>query len=82
LDNSYIDATFPALDGHRSMYWVYRSLNEDEEAVRLEGVFADEASRNSRLAGVNFWTTPDSGGPGIDATFPFSIEDFYPPPSP
>jgi hypothetical protein len=141
LDNSYIDATFPALDGHRSMYWVYRSLNfmitqnlpipsridfscylnstgtsypvllhrvlDDADASlsvlgapksyvaaetyyfadptqrhQLGQAFAGEASQNSRLAGVNFWTTPDSGGPGIDAAFPFTIEDFYPPPSP
>jgi hypothetical protein len=141
LDNSYIDATFPALDGHRSMYWVYRSLSfmitqnlpipsridfscylnstgtsypvllhrvlDDADASlsvlgapksyaaaetsyfadptqrhQLGQAFAGEASQNSRLAGVNSWTTPDSGGPGIDAAFPFTIEDFYPPPSP
>jgi hypothetical protein len=27
LEADYIDAQFPALNGHRSMYWVYRSLN-------------------------------------------------------
>jgi hypothetical protein len=27
LQADYIDAQFPALNGHRSMYWVYRSLN-------------------------------------------------------
>ncbi|CAF5054990.1 unnamed protein product, partial [Rotaria sp. Silwood1] len=27
LQTDYIDAQFPALNGHRSMYWVYRSLN-------------------------------------------------------
>jgi hypothetical protein len=26
LDNSYVDALFPILDGHRSMYFVYRGL--------------------------------------------------------
>lgn len=26
LQDDYIDATFPALNGHRSMYWIYRSL--------------------------------------------------------
>jgi hypothetical protein len=46
---------------------------------QLGQAFAGEASQSSRLARVNFWTTPDSGGPGINASFPFSIEDFYPP---
>ena len=27
LEADYIDAQFPALNGHRAMYWVYRSLN-------------------------------------------------------
>ncbi|CAF1683736.1 unnamed protein product, partial [Adineta ricciae] len=27
LQSDYIDPQFPALNGHRSMYWVYRSLN-------------------------------------------------------
>jgi hypothetical protein len=27
LEADYIDALFPALNGHRSMYWVYRGLN-------------------------------------------------------
>jgi len=27
LQEDYIDPQFPALNGHRSMYWVYRSLN-------------------------------------------------------
>mgnify|MGYP000350838922 CR=1 FL=1 len=27
LQANYIDAQYPALNGHRSMYWVYRSLN-------------------------------------------------------
>jgi hypothetical protein len=26
LDNNYIDATYPILNNHRSMYWMYRSL--------------------------------------------------------
>jgi hypothetical protein len=141
LDNTYVDATFPALNGHRSMYWIYRSLNfmitqglpipsridfscylnstgtsypvllhrvlDDADASlstlgapksyaaaetyyfadptqrrQLGQAFAGEAAQNSRLTGVNFWTTPDSGGLGINAAFPFSIEDFYPPPSP
>lgn len=27
LDDGYVDSDFPALNGHRSMYWVYRSMN-------------------------------------------------------
>jgi hypothetical protein len=140
LDNGYMDPTFPSLNGHRSMYWIYRSLNfmisqklpipsridfscylnstgtpypqllhrvlDDADASlsqlgapksygaaetyyfadptqrrQLGQAFAGEASQNPRLARVNFWTTPDSGGPGINASFPFSIEDFYPPPT-
>jgi hypothetical protein len=141
LDNTYIDPMFPALNGHRSMYWIYRSLyfmitqklpipsridfscylnstgtsypvlldrvlNDADAALSTLGApksyaaaetyyfadptqrfqlgqaFAGEAAQNSRLTGVNFWTTPDSGGPGVNAAFPFTIEDFYPPPSP
>jgi hypothetical protein len=26
LDNTFVDATYPALNGHRSMFWIYRSL--------------------------------------------------------
>lgn len=26
LDNSYVDSAYPILDGHRSMFWVYRGL--------------------------------------------------------
>jgi hypothetical protein len=27
LDASFIDREYPALNGHRCMFWVYRSLN-------------------------------------------------------
>jgi hypothetical protein len=27
LDDSFIDPQYPILDGHRSMYWIYRSIN-------------------------------------------------------
>jgi hypothetical protein len=26
LDNGFVDSTYPVLNGHRSMYWIYRSL--------------------------------------------------------
>lgn len=140
FDNSYQDVLFPTLDGHRSMFWVYRGLKflldnglplpsahvdfdcyvqptdatygqvlqrilDDADATlpslgaprsyyipetyyftdptqRLAygQVFATQAALNSRLRRVSFWTTPEGGGPGQDAGYPFSIEHFLPPP--
>jgi hypothetical protein len=140
LDDSYVDARFPALNGHRSMYWIYRSINfmlqqglplparidfscyinsmgtpypqlldrvlNDADAIMpglgapksysaaetsyfadptqrlaLGQAFAGEAAQNARFKRMAFWTTPDSGGTGVNAAFPFTIEDFYPPPN-
>jgi hypothetical protein len=144
LDNSYVDALFPILDGHRSMYFVYRGLKfmvennlpipsgrvdfdcyidstgatydqllqrilDDADvtlpslgapkfydipetyyladpALRLQygQAFAAQAAQNSRLQRVSFWTTP-GGGPNMieqNSTYPFTIEDFLPPPGP
>jgi hypothetical protein len=139
LTDGYVDADYPILDGHRSMYWVYRSLRfmadeglplpqrvdfswyvpaedwapsstllarvlDDADATlpslglpksygiaetyyysdatrrrELGQAIAAEAAQDSRLQRVTFWTTPDSGGPGVNAGYPFAIEDFYPP---
>jgi len=139
LTDGYEDEDYPILDGHRSMYWVYRSLRfmadeglplpqrvdfswyvpaedwapsstllaralDDADATlpslglpksygiaeapyfpdaterrELGQAIAAEAAQHSRLRRVTFWTTPDSGGPGVDAGYPFAIEDFYPP---
>jgi len=141
FDNSYVDALFPILDGHRSMFQVYRGVNfflenglplptgrldfecymlskgvpyeqmlqrvlDDADAtmpslgapklynipetyylldpeLRLQygQAFATQAAQNSRLQRVSFWTWPDSGGPGQNATYPFTIEDFLPSPA-
>jgi len=141
LDDSYVDALFPILNGHRSMFWPYRDLKfmidnglpmpsgridfdcymvstgasydqilqrvlDDGDATlpslgapkaydipetyylldptqRLQygQAFATQAAQNSRLQRVSFWTWPDSGGPGQNATYPFTIEDFLPPPA-
>jgi hypothetical protein len=144
LDNSYVDALFPTLDGHRSMYSVYRGLKfmvennlpipsgrvdfdcyidstgatyvqllqrilDDADAtlpslgapkfydipetyyladpaLRLQygQAFAAQAAQNPRLQRVSFWTTP-GGGPGMEeqnSAYPFTIEDFLPPPGP
>jgi IPT/TIG domain len=138
LDDSYVDSLYPILDGHRSMFWIYRSINfmvnnglplpsridfscyltstgapydellqrvlDDADATlpslgaprsygavetyylldsskRLQygQAFASQAAQDSRLRRVSFWTTPDGGGSGQDAAYPFSIEDFLPP---
>jgi hypothetical protein len=143
LDNGYVDALYPILDGHRSMFWIYRALKfmsdsglpipaaiefscyldstgapyaqllqrilDDADAtlpslgapkvygaaetyylanpsLRLQygQVFPAQAALNSRLQRVSFWTTP-GGGPGMeeqDSAYPFTIEDFLPPPPP
>jgi hypothetical protein len=142
FDDTYVDALFPVLNGHRSMFQVYRavkffrdnglplatdrldfdlymlpkgvpyetmlqrvlddadvtlpSLNAPgiydipetyyllDPTARLEygQAFATQAAMNSRLRRVIFWSWPDSGGPGQNATYPFTIEDFLPPPGP
>lgn len=141
LTPGYIDATYPILNGHRTMYWIYRSakfmvdsglplpqridfscytdpaagpmpdildrvLNDadatlpslgasnvygaaetyyfldDGQRKTLGQAFAAEAAKNSRMQRVTFWTSPDGGGPGVNAAYPFAIEDFYPPPGP
>jgi hypothetical protein len=137
LDDGWIDPLYPILNGHRSMYWIYRSMKfmvdqglpvptridtslymtstgatydqllqrilDDADvtlsslgAPRLYGAvetfylvdpdqrfqyaqaFATQAAQNSRLQRVSFWTTPDGGGLGQNAAYPFTIEDFFP----
>jgi hypothetical protein len=139
LDDAYVDAKYPILNGHRSMFWVYRSLLfmtsnnlplppridfscymtstgasfgsllqrilQDADATlhslgaakaygvvetfyysasgqRLEfgRAYADEATVNPHLKRVSFWTTPNGGGTGANEAYPFSIEDYLPPP--
>ena len=142
LDDGYVDALFPILDGHRSMFFMYRDLKfmvdnglplpsgridfdcyitstgatydqllqrilDDADATlpslgapqvydipetfyladpthRLQygQAFAAQAAQHPRLQRVSFWTTPDGGGPGQNAAYPFAIEDFLPPPTP
>src|SRR6202521_2466686 len=138
LDDGWIDPLYQILNGHRSMYWIYRSMKymvdqglpvpsriypslymtstgatydqllqrilDDADATlpslgapRLYGAaesfyFAGPNQRrqyahavstlgaqNSRLQRVSFWTTPDGGGLGQNAAYPFTIEDFFPP---
>ena len=139
LDNSYMDVDYPILNGHRSMFWVHRSLKfmldqglavppridfscymtstgapydqllqrvlddadatlpslgaqrsygavetsyflDDIQRRQLGQAFATQAAQSPRLQRVSFWTTPDGGGPGVHASYPFAIEDYFPPP--
>ena len=144
LDDGYVDALYPILDGHRSMFFMYRGLKfmvdnglpppsgridfdcyinstgatydqllqrilDDADATlpslgapkvydipetyyladqtnRLQygQAFAAQAAQHPRLQRVSFWTTP-GGGPGMvehNSAYPFTIEDFLPPPPP
>lgn len=137
LDNGFVDSTYPVLSGHRSMFWVYRSLRflrdnglplpqrvdfscypsrtassyatlvrrifDDADATlpslglaskygvaetyyfsssterrALGSAFAAERNVNARLERLQFWTTPDAGGPGIHFGAPFAVEDYLP----
>ena len=140
LDNTFVDVTYPALNGHRSMFWIYRSLYfmaqqsmyiptridfscyitstgtpfsslltrilDDADATlpglsapQLYGAaetyylvdpatrrqfglaFAGAAAANPRFPRLSFWTSPDGGGSGVNISYPFAIEDYYPPPN-
>jgi hypothetical protein len=133
----YMDVDFPILNGHRTMFWIYRSAKfmvdnglplparidfscypdpnagpmadivtrtlddadatlpslgapklygaaetyyflDDNRRKSLGQAFAGEALRNPRLQRVAFWTSPDGGGAGINAAYPYAIEDYYP----
>jgi len=143
LDDYYVDAVYPILDGHRSIFWVYRGLKfmadnglplptgridfdcymdppgapydqllqrilDDADAVlpslgapkfyympetyyltdpglRLQygQPFPTQAAQSSRMQRVAFWT--GDGGTNNEmqsSAFPFTIEDFLPPPAP
>jgi hypothetical protein len=137
LDNTFVDGTYPVLNGHRSMYWVYRTLRfmhdqglplpqrldwscypaktsatyatlierifNDADATlpslglakkygvaetmyllsaserqALGQAFAAERLTGGRLGRLEFWTTPDGGGTGVDVAYPFSMKDYLP----
>jgi hypothetical protein len=141
LQNDYVDAQYPILNNHRSMFWVYRTMRfmndnglllparidfsyyvpavtaaypqlltrvlADADATlpslgapqsyamaetfyflnstqlfQFGQAFASEAVSSPRLKSVTFWTTPDGGGAGVNAAYPFAFEDYLPPPSP
>ena len=65
----------PRLYGAAETYY----LLDPNQRLQYGQAFATQAAQNSRLQRVTFWITPDGGGPGQDAAFPFTIEDFFPP---
>jgi len=77
------DATMPSL-GAPQVYDIPETYYLLDPTARLQygQAFAKQAAQNSRLQRVSFWTWPDSGGPGQNATYPFTIEDFLPFPTP
>ena len=77
------DATLPSL-GAPTIYDIPETyyLLDPNQRLQYGQAFATQAAQNSRLQRVSFWTGPDSGGPGQNATYPFTIEDFLPLPSP
>ena len=143
MQNDFVDPEFPFLDGHKSMFYLYRTLNfmktnELEIPKRIDfscypfynstlgnytyqqfidrvigdlnytlpylglasnyelgiaetGYSTDILSRlrigqafyssflkNNNPTRVSFWTTPDSGGTGINAGYPFDINSYLP----
>jgi len=75
------DATLPTLGAPR-LYGAAETYYLADPTLRLQygQAFATQAVQNSRLQRVSFWTTPDGGGPGQEEAYPFTIEDFLPPP--
>jgi hypothetical protein len=76
------DATLPSL-GLPMKYGIAETFYYPDPTQRQElgQAIAAQAAQNPRLQRVCFWTTPNSGGLGVDAGYPFAIEDFYPPPN-
>jgi len=77
------DATLPSL-GARKSYGAAETYYFLDDGMRktLGQAFASEAAKSPRMQRVTFWTSPDGGGAGVNAAYPFAIEDFYPPLTP
>jgi hypothetical protein len=73
------DATLPSLGAPRA-YAVAETLYYTDPLRRNQfaSAYGAEGRRSGRLKSLSFWTTPDSGGPGNHAAFPFAIEDYLP----
>jgi hypothetical protein len=77
------DAILPSL-GAPQLYGAAETYYLTDPAQRFQygQAFATQAALNSRLRRVSFWTSPDGGGTGQEEAYPFTIEDFLPPPGP
>jgi len=76
------DATFPSL-GVPHSYAIPETSYWLDNAARLElgQAWAQDAGQSSRLKRLTFWTTPNNGdGLSDDVAYPFSIQDYLPPP--
>lgn len=75
------DAVLPSLGAPQSYFFAETAYYTDvAERLSLGQAIAGQAVANPRLTGVCFWTTPSAGGLGADFGFPFTIEDYFPPP--
>ncbi len=79
------DAVLPSL-GAPKFYYMPETYYMADPNLRLQygRVFPAQAAQNPRMQRISFWGT---GGGGINneelnTTYPFSIEDFLPPPAP
>jgi hypothetical protein len=76
------DATLPSLGASQSYAAAETFYYLDNTQRKQFGqAFASEAGSSARLKSVTFWTTPDGGGSGVNAAYPFAFEDYLPPPS-
>ena len=76
------DATLPSLGATQSYAAAETFYYLDNTQRHQFGqAFAAEAGASSRLKSVTFWTTPDGGGAGVNAAYPFAFEDYLPPAS-
>lgn len=73
------DAVLPSLGAPRTYGLAETYYFADGAQRRAFGqAIAAETSVRTRLQAVTFWTTPDGGGPGAHAAYPFAIEDYRP----
>ena len=75
------DATLPYLGGAPRLYGVAETWYFTDPSLRLQygQALATQAAQNLRLERISFWTTPGAG-PEQNAGYPFTFEDFLPPP--
>ena len=74
------DATLPSLGASQSYAAAETFYYLDNTQRKQFGqAFASEAGSSTRLKSVTFWTTPDGGGSGVNAAYPFAFEDYLPP---